>query len=103
METFDLPENSTSCARRTSSTVAPQALSLMNSPLAVEAARAFADRVRREAGEIPERQIRHAFRLALLRSASPEEVRRSGQLLQQHGLTALCRALLNLNEFAYVD
>lgn len=71
--------------------------------LAVEAAHAFADRVRREAGEDPARQIRLAFRLALLRSASPEEIRRSGVLLQQHGLTAPCRALLNLNEFAYVD
>ena len=103
METFDLPENSTSCARRTSSTVAPQALSLMNSPLAIEAATAFAERVRREAGEPTEAQIRQAFRFALLRSATPQEVRRSTELIRQHGLTAFCRALLNLNEFAYVD
>ena len=103
METFDLPENSTSCARRTSSTVAPQALSLMNGSLAVEASHALASRVRREAGNNPEPQIRHAFRLALLRAATQVEVERSAVLLRQHGLTGLCRALLNLNEFAYVD
>ncbi len=103
METFDLPENSTSCARRTSSTVAPQALSLMNGSVAVEAARTLADRVRREVGEKPELQIRHAFRLTLLRAATPVEIERSASLMRLHGLTALCRALLNLNEFAYVD
>jgi hypothetical protein len=45
MEAFDLPENSTSCARRGESTVAPQALTLMNGPLATDASRAFAGRV----------------------------------------------------------
>ena len=103
METFDLPENSTSCARRTSSTVAPQALSLMNGSLAIEAARTLAERVRREVGDQPEPQIRRAFRITLLRAVTQVEVERSASLLRQHGLTALCRALLNLNEFAYVD
>jgi hypothetical protein len=103
METFDLPENSTSCARRTESTVAPQALSLLNSPLAVEAANAFADRVRREAGESPGRQVERAFQLALQRSPAPEERRACLGLLAKRSLPELCRALLNLNEFAYVD
>ena len=40
METFDLPENATSCARRHQSTVAPQAFSHpSNSPLAIEPAK----------------------------------------------------------------
>ncbi len=103
METFDLPENSTSCARRTTSTVAPQALSLLNSPLAIEAAQAFATRVEREAGLDTEARIRHAFRLALLREPGAQELSRCSPLLKQHGLPALCRALLNLNEFVYVD
>ncbi len=103
METFDLPENSTSCARRTESTVAPQALSLLNSPLAVGAARAFAERVRREAGADPGQQVDHAFRLALQRLPAAEERALCLRFARERSLPELCRALLNLNEFAYVD
>lgn len=103
METFDLPENSTSCARRAESTVAPQALSLLNSPLAVEASRAFAERVRREAGADLGHQVDHAFCLALQRLPVASERALCVRLAGQRSLPELCRALLNLNEFAYVD
>ena len=56
LETFDLPGNSTSCPRRNLSTVAPQAFSLLNSPLAVAAAKKLAERVVREAGADPARR-----------------------------------------------
>ena len=103
METFDLPENSVSCARRTESTVAPQALSLLNSPLAVEAARAFAARVTKEAGADQHAQISRAFALALQREPLKSERELCQRLLQQNSLPELCRALLNLNEFVYLD
>ena len=103
METFDLPENSTSCARRNESTVAPQALSLLNSPLAVEAAKSFAARVVREAGDKPESQIRRAFALAFQRSPDQWEAATCLKLLEQRSLTEVCRVLLNLNEFIYLD
>ncbi len=103
METFDLPENSTSCARRTESIVAPQALSLLNSPLAVEVANALAARVRREAGEDAAQQVARAFQLALQRLPAAEERTACLRLLEKRSLPELCRALLNLNEFAYVD
>jgi hypothetical protein len=103
METFDLPENSISCARRTESTVAPQALSLLNSPLAVEAARAFAARVKHEAGETQDAQIRRAFRLAFQRAPARDELAACLRLAGRRDLTEVCRALLNLNEFIYVD
>lgn len=103
METFDLPENSTSCARRTESTVAPQALSLLNSPLAVECARSLAERVQREAGSDLSAQVHHAFKLVLQRAASTEEHGACLNLARSRSLPELCRALLNLNEFAYVD
>ena len=73
METFDLPENAVSCARRNVSTVAPQALTLLNSPFATETSRAFADRVTREAGDDPAAQIEHAFALALQRAPDDAE------------------------------
>ena len=69
LESFDMPDNSTPCGRREVSTVAPQALMLLNSPLAVDAARAFAKRVAQEAGDDPARQVQRAFELALQRSS----------------------------------
>ncbi|MDB5298440.1 MAG: hypothetical protein JWO87_103 [Phycisphaerales bacterium] len=103
METFDMPENSNSCPRRNQSTVAPQALSLMNGPLTVEAARAFAGRVERSTGTDPAAQVREAFSLAFQREPDSEEQRACLELLKARSLTELCRALLNVNEFLYVD
>ncbi len=103
METFDLPENSVSCARRTTSIVAPQAMALMNSDLAVKAAEGLAQRVRRQAGDDGARQIEVSFRLALQRAPTPDERTLCTRFLERHGLVAFARSLLNLNEFAYVD
>ena len=99
METFDLPENSTSCARRDSSIVAPQALSLLNSPLAVTMAGALAERVRLAGGD----PVSSAFQFALQREPIDIERARAARLMRDAGLTGLCRALLNLNEFAFAD
>ena len=103
LETFDLPENSISCGRRNSSTVAPQALSLLNSELATAAAEGLAQRVITLAGPNPTRQIHTLFDLALQREPSPEEQADCRKFLRQYPLTDLCRAIQNLNEFAYVD
>jgi hypothetical protein len=103
METFDLPENSTSCARRTDSTVAPQALSMLNSPLAVDVSRAFAKRIQREAGDKPSDQVQIAFRLAFQREPTLEEAQLGQRFLAGHSLPEFARALFNLNEFAYLD
>jgi hypothetical protein len=103
METFDMPENSVSCARRIESIVAPQALSLLNSSLTVEAARALAERAQREAGAEPAKQVERAFALTLQREPDKNERSACQELLQQRSLAELCRALLNVNEFVYVD
>ncbi|MBB6052653.1 DUF1549 and DUF1553 domain-containing protein [Armatimonas rosea] len=100
LATFDLPDNALSCSRRTTSTVAPQALTLLNNPFLTEAALAFARRVEKH----PEPdKVQVAFRLALQRSPHADERRLCEELLKKHGLSALCRALLNLNEFVYLD
>jgi hypothetical protein len=114
METFDLPENMVSCSRRNVSTVPPQALSLLNSPLAVDAANAFAERLKAEAGNAvgsagsaglsgPATQVRQAFRLALSREPADDEVAACVALVKEQGLVQFCRVVLNLNEFVYVD
>jgi hypothetical protein len=103
LETFDLPDNSTPCARRDASTVAPQALMLLNGQLAVEAARAFAERVKGEAGDDPPRQVRRAFELALQREPDETELNLCQRLLGEQSLAELCRVLVNVNEFVYVE
>ena len=103
METFDLPDNSVSCPRRTESTVAPQALSLLNGEPTVQASRAFAARVENAAGADPAAQVRAAFAFALQRTPSAQEHRACLSLLQSRSLPELCRALLNTNEFLYLD
>jgi hypothetical protein len=103
METFDQPENSVSCPRRDTSIVAPQALSLLNGPLAVRAARALAERVRREAGTKPDDQMDRLFQLVLQRPPALEEREASRTFLNSRSLAELSRAMLNVNEFIFVD
>jgi hypothetical protein len=103
MESFDLPDNSTSCARRPVSTVAPQALTLLNSALTADVARAFAKRVADDAGPEPAKQVERAFELALERRPEKDEAAACERLLTKRSLAELCRALVNLNEFVYVD
>jgi hypothetical protein len=103
MATFDLPDNATSCGRRITSTVAPQALTLLNNPFVVECATSFAERVSADAVKEPNAQITRAFAMALQRTPTPDEAASCEKFLGTHTLPELCRALMNLNEFAYVE
>lgn len=103
LETFDLPENSVSCPRRNESTVAPQALSLLNGDLPLAAAGAMAERVAKEAGPDPAAQVRAAFAIVYQRQPDADEERACVKLLRARSLPELCRALLNTNEFLYLD
>ena len=103
MDTFDLPDNALSCPRRTVSTVAPQALTLLNSAFASDMSAAFAARLQREAGDDPAAQTDSAFALALQRPPDATERATCLRFHTQRSLPELCRALLNLNEFAYID
>ena len=82
METFDLPETSVSCHRRDVSTVAPQALSLLNSSLTIAAAKGLAERVARSPGDDTEKQVETTFQLALNRSPGNEERAAAAQLYE---------------------
>jgi Protein of unknown function (DUF1553) len=102
METFDAPALLTSCARRESSTHAPQALEMLNGRLSNELAHAFAERLERECGGEPERVVDRAFRLALGRSPAPDERTLALAFLQEQPLNEFTLALFNLNGFLYV-
>jgi hypothetical protein len=126
LQSFDQPVMETNCTRRGVSTVASQALNLLNSDTLIEHAEAFARRVEREA---PADAAGRAIRLALNRTASEfehksldaflaaqserhsrslagqaskptDEQRRDGR---HRALADLCQMLLCANEFAYVE
>lgn len=103
LETFDLPENSTSCARRDESTVAPQALTLLNSPFIQEASKALAASVSETVPGTEEARVRELFRRTLLRQPDSTERLAALRLAKDRSEAELARALLNLNEFVYID
>jgi hypothetical protein len=105
-EAFDRPDTNVSCPSRAVTTIAPQALTLLNSRLAHDAAQGLAARVRREAGTDPSAQIDRAYRLVFGRPPDAEERNLARAFLAEGDAAALmsyCRALLNANEFVYVD
>ena len=117
LQPFDAPDSSRSCARRDETIVAPQASTLMNSPFAISMAEAFADRLAREGPKSSER-ITAAFRSAFHREPQTDESAAAIDLLARHAemyrtagrdnperdaLVDMCRALMNANEFLYVD
>jgi len=103
METFDLPENATSCARRNESIVAPQALSLLNGAMSVEAAKAFAKRVEVVSSADPAAKVSTAFQFTLQREPDADELKTCLEFVQRQGFKEFCRSLLNVNEFVYID
>ena len=102
LEAFDLPESNQSCGNRAVSTVAPQALTLLNGSFTGSMAEAFAGRLRGMAGAADE-QIRLAFALALQRQPEAAELDSCRAFLAAHSLPEFCRVLFNLNEFIYID
>jgi hypothetical protein len=103
-EAFDRPDTNTSCPRRPVTTIAPQALTLLNSDLVQGAAEALALRVKREAGPQPDAQIERVYRLLFARPPDAKEKRLALEFLAEtRDLTPYCRALLNVNELIYVD
>ena len=101
METFDQPDLLSSCARRESSTHAPQALEMMNGQLANEVAAAFADRLAREAGPDHRRIVERAYLLALGRAPNADERQFSLNFLEAQSLREYALAIFNLNAFFY--
>ncbi len=107
METFDVANMGVSCARRSVTTVAPQALTLLNGKLTNTEARHFAQRVLREGERDQEDPVERAFWSALSRPPSEQEKRDALELVAQttpvEGLTRLGVVLFNLNEFIYLE
>lgn len=102
MSEFDTPDCSFSTPRRSSTTTPLQSLTLMNHSFTTDMAEALSERIA-QGSEDPNEQITRAFWLAFSRSPSEEETSAAKSLIEEHGLCAFCRALLNTNEFIHVD
>ena len=99
---FDCPDAGQSTAIRRASTTPIQALNLFNSRFTLDTANAFAARVQKEAGGDIAAQITRAYQLALNRAPTSAELHDTEPAVSKHGLSALCRALFNSNEFLFM-
>jgi mono/diheme cytochrome c family protein len=103
LQIFDAPDTATSCPRRESSTVAPQALALMNGEFAGAQADQFAARIKKEAREAPEAQVETGWKLAFGRTPTDSERETALDYLRRNSLSRLCLLIFNMSEFIYVD
>ncbi len=103
---FDYADPSVHLEQRPQSTVALQALLLMNSPFAIEQASALATAASAAATE-PAEQLVWLWQRALQRPPTARETAAAAdwlaQDLEDKGLACLCQALFATNEFVFVD
>ena len=121
MQSFDGPDAATSCGRRNSTTVAPQALALLNDRFLRDRAGDFARRLLTNGGKSDQR-IADGFQFALARPPSASERQASTDFVKNQvnirsardksvprdeirlrALTDFCQALFGSNEFIYID
>ena len=102
MESLDFPDMGQLSPARGVSVSPLQSLVLMNNSLILHSAEKFAKRAESAEQDLSE-QIRFAVRQVWSRDPSDPEIQALEQLATQHGLTAVCRVLLNSNEFLFVE
>ncbi len=119
LTSFDRPRMSPNCIERTESTVAPQALHLMNNQQVKSWATQFAHRVIDRMGADREAQVREVYVQALSRQPDPDELKLTLEAMQKMSgilsadktdaevdrlvLGNVCHALINSAAFIYVD
>ena len=102
MTVLDCADPSMRVEKRNESLSPLQALAMMNNGLTVAMAKHFAERVSKEAAGI-EAQTKRAFALALSREPKADELAPLVDYAKRDGLENVCRVILNLNEFSFVD
>jgi hypothetical protein len=104
---FDAPDGLVTIDKRPTSTVAPQALALMNNEHVRRFARDFAQRVMTSSEPSADSRIERAYLLALGRPPAAAEKADAVRLLarsnNEQALVDLCHALYCLNEFLYIE
>lgn len=132
-EVLDRPDGNASCPQRAHSTTAPQALLLLNSPLTLDAAQRLAGKLFSDVAEDAslEALVEQAYRRTLARRATALEQSEAAAYIREHAellrdgqspnhleakpqpadvdtavvaaVVEFCLALLNSNEFLYLD
>lgn len=129
LEAFDKPDTNLSCPTRSQTTIAPQALHLLNSEFVRECATALAQRLEDDMQKLDSQTLSELFgiKLAGAEAAAPDttiritllylhtlgrgptaaELQTGGDWLGEKPVPQdwinLCHAVLNLNEFIYLD
>ncbi len=116
---FDFADPSTSIGKRPSTTVAPQALFMMNSDLMLAESRALAESLLSDGADDAAR-VTTIYQKALARPATDHEIERAVRFVNEYqaelagdnvaeadarlrAWQALCRTIMASNEFAYLD
>ncbi len=99
---FDCPSGNQVIPKRSRSNTPLQALNLFNSSFIQQQADLLAERLRRDAGESAQQQVERTFELLFARQPDQFELDASTQMIQDEGLQAFCRAMLNTTEFLFV-
>jgi hypothetical protein len=100
---FDCPDAALARPQRASSTTALQALNLFNGRFALQQVEFLAERLKRESGDDPTKQVGRAFLLLLGREPTAIELAAAVATVRERGIAACCRAMYNANEFLCVD
>lgn len=113
LSTFDMPDPDFTCEARFSTTQPAQSLAMLNGKFTGDMATAFANRIAKEAGDDPKARIATAFRIALCREPSAQEIDRNLKLIEtlqskhqqsvENAWRLFSLTLLNTNEYMYLD
>ncbi len=103
LTTLDCPDLANITPKRLTSTTALQSLALFNNEFILLHSRYFSAYLKKKGREDVGEQVRLAFMLAYSRSPNAEELTESSDFIRSQGLLAFVRAILNSNEFYYID
>ena len=116
LQLFDAPDAIQGIGDRSVTTVPPQALAMMNSPLVRQLAEKLALRVQENNEMVPEQIVDTTFWITLSRPPAPYEAAQMSQFVADQAarygneeaamtvaVTDFCQLMLCLNEFFYVD
>ena len=80
-----------------------QALALLNNKFILNKADAMANRLKAQSNGNRHKQVEQAFLSAFQRNPDSEEMLLAKRLIEDYGLTTLCRSLFNSNEFVIIN
>jgi hypothetical protein len=104
LDAFDAEDGRESCARRNQTVTAPQALWLMNNPLAQKAVKAFGERLEVRSSRDLLAGVQMGYRMAIGREPSSSEIQVALGFMEEQSkpFEKLAWLLVNLDEFIYL-